>query len=54
MDTIVVEILIRYKSKIITIKDALHVSKLQANFLSVSKFLFDGFKVQFNLNECII
>ena len=47
MDSIVVEILMRYKIKTIYIKNALHVSKLQANLLLVSKFLSNGLEVQF-------
>ncbi len=38
----------------IRIKDVLHVPKLHANLLSVSKILSNGCKVQFNMNECIV
>ena len=44
----------RDKIKTICIKNALHMSKLQASLLLVRKFLSNRLKVQFNLNECIV
>jgi len=54
MGSIVVEVITRGKMNRIRIKDALHVPKLHANLLSVSKLVSSGLKVQFNLNECIV
>ena len=54
MGSIVVEMMVKCKIKRIHIKDVLHVPKLQANLLSVSKFLSNGLKMQFNLNEYIV
>ena len=36
------------------IVDVLHVPKLQANLLLVNKFLSNGLKVRFHVNECIV
>lgn len=45
MASIIVELLVRDKIKRIGIKNALHVPKLQANLLLVSKLLSNGLKV---------
>ena len=50
---IVVEVMVKGNIKRISIKDVFHISKLQANLLSVSKLLLNELKVQFNLNEYI-
>ena len=50
--SIVVEVLVRGRSKKMTIKDILHVPKLHANLLSVSKLVSSGMKVQFNVDGC--
>ena len=47
MGSIIVEPLVTSKIKKICIKDAFHVSKLQANLLSGSKVLSNMLKVQF-------
>jgi hypothetical protein len=52
--SIVAEVMVRGKINKIRINDCLHVPKLHANLLSVSKFVSNGLKVQFNINECII
>jgi hypothetical protein len=49
-----VEVMVKGRTKRIRIKDVLHVPKLHANLLSVSKILSSGCKVQFNMNECIV
>ncbi len=54
MGSIVVEVVTRGKMNRIRIENALHVPKLHANLLSVSKLVSSGLKVQFNLNECIV
>jgi transposase InsO family protein len=54
MGTIVVEVMTNGQTKRIRIKDALHVPKLHANLLSVSKLLSSGLKVKFHMNECIV
>lgn len=46
-----VEMMVKDKIKRNHIKDALYVPKLQTNLLSVNKFLLNGLKMQFNLNE---
>jgi hypothetical protein len=53
MVSILVEVMVKGRTKKITIKDVLHVPKLHANLHSVSKILSSGCKVQFNMNECI-
>lgn len=52
MGSIVVKALVKDKIKKICIKK-IHVPKLQANLLLVSKIMLNGLKMQFNLNECI-
>ena len=52
--SIVVEVMVRDKINKIRINECLHVPKLHANLLSVSKLVSSGLKVQFNINECII
>jgi hypothetical protein len=52
--SIVVEVMVRGKINKIRINECLHVPKLHANLLSVSKLVSSGLKVQFNFNECII
>jgi hypothetical protein len=54
MGSIVVEAILEGKINQIHIKDVFHVSKLYANLFSVSNFLLNGLKVQFNLNEYIV
>ncbi len=54
MGSILVEVMGKGRTKRIRIKDVLHVPKLHANLLSVSKILSSGCKVQFNMNECIV
>ena len=54
MEPIVVDVFVRGKIKRVHIKIFLYVSKLQANLLSVSKVLWNGMKMQFSLNECIV
>jgi hypothetical protein len=54
MGSILVEVMVKGRIKRIRIKDVLHVPKLHANLLSVSKILSSGCKVQFNMNECIV
>jgi hypothetical protein len=54
MGSIFVEVMVKGRTKRIRIKDVLHVPKLHANLLSVSKILSSGCKVQFNMNECIV
>jgi hypothetical protein len=52
--SILVEVMVKGRTRRIRIKDVLHVPKLHANLLSVSKTLSSGCKVQFNMNECIV
>lgn len=52
--SIVVEVLVGGRSKRIRIKNSLHVPKLQANLLSVSKLVSSGMKVQFNMDGCTL
>src|SRR5918997_5494584 len=52
--SIVVQVLVRGNPKRLRIKDVLHVPKLQANLLSVSKFVSSGMKVQFNVDGCTL
>lgn len=54
MGCIVVEVLERGRLKKVTMKDVLHVPKLQANLLSVSKLVSSGFKVLFNVEGCTL
>ena len=54
MGSIIVKAILEGKINQICIRDVLHVSKLQANLLSMSKFVSNCLKVQFNLNECIV
>ena len=54
MGSIVVGVEARGKATTIRITDVLHVPKLQANLLSVSKLLSKGLKVFFHVNECIV
>ncbi len=54
MGSILVEVMVKGRTKRIRIKDVLHVPKLHANLLSVNKILSSGCKVQFNMNECIV
>ena len=54
MGSILVEVMVKGRIRRIKIKDVLHVPKLHANLLSVSKILSSGCKVQFNMNECIV
>jgi hypothetical protein len=54
MGSILVEVMVKGQTKRVRIKDVLHVPKLHANLLSVSKILSSGCKVQFNMNECIV
>jgi hypothetical protein len=54
MGSILVEVMVKGQIRRIKIKDVLHVPKLYANLLSVSKILSSGCKVQFNMNECIV
>ena len=48
------KIIVKSKINRIHIKDALHVPKLHANLLSVSKFILYELKIQFNLNQYIV
>jgi transposase InsO family protein len=52
--SIVVDVLVRGQVKKMTIKDVLHVPKLQANLFSVSKFVSSGLKVHFNVDGCTL
>ena len=54
MGSIVVGVETRGKATTIRITDVLHVPKLQANLLSVSKLVSKGLKVRFHMNECIV
>jgi hypothetical protein len=54
MGSIFVEVMVKGQSKKIRIKDVLHVRKLHANLLLVSKHLSSGCKVKFNMHECIV
>ena len=51
--SIVAEVMVRGKINKIRINKYVHVPKLHANLLSVSKLVSNGLKVQFN-NECVI
>jgi hypothetical protein len=52
--SIVMEVMVRGKINKIRINECLHVPKVHANLLSVSKLVSSGLKVQFNINKCII
>ena len=54
VDSIAVQVLVRGRSKKIRIKDVLHVPKLHANLLSVSKLVSSGMKMQFNVDGCTL
>lgn len=54
MVSIVVGVKTRSKKTTIHISNVLHVSKLQANLLLMSKLLSKGLKVQYYANECIV
>ena len=54
MGSIVVGVEIRGKTTTIRIRDVLHVPKLQANLLSLSKFLSKGLNDCFHVNECVV
>lgn len=54
MGSIVNDVLVKGKIKRICIKYVLHMPKLKANLLLVSKVLSNILKVRFNLNECIV
>ncbi len=54
MGSILVEVMVKGRTKKIRIKDVLRVPKLHANLLSVNKILSSGCKVQFSMNECIV
>lgn len=54
LGSIIVDVMVRGKIRRVRIKDALHMPKLQANLLPLSKFLSNGLKVQFNLKECVM
>jgi len=54
MGSILVEVMVKGRTKRIRIKDVPHVPKLHANLLSVSNILSSACKVQFNMNECIV
>jgi hypothetical protein len=54
MGSILVQVMVKGRTKKIRIKDVFHVPKLHVNLLSVSKILSSGCKVQFNMNECIV
>jgi hypothetical protein len=49
MGSILVEVMVKGRTKRIRIKDVLHVPKLHANLLSMSKILSSGCRVQFNM-----
>jgi hypothetical protein len=48
------EAILEDKMNQIHIKDVFHIPKLHANLLSVSKFVSNGLKIQFNLNKYIV
>ena len=54
MGCIVVEVMVKGVLRKIRIQDALHVPKLHANLLSVSKLVAQGLRVQFNNQGCIL
>ena len=54
MGEILVEVQVKGLTKKIRIEGVLHVPKLHANLLSVSKLSLGGLKVHFNLVECIV
>jgi hypothetical protein len=54
MGSIVAGVETRGKTTTNCITNMLHVPKLQANLLSLSKFLSKGLKVQFHVNECFV
>ena len=54
MGEILVEVQVEGKTKRIQIQEALHVPKLHANLLSVSKLSLGGLKVHFNMVGCVV
>ena len=52
--SILVETQVKGQMKRITIHDVLHVPKLHANLLSVSKLASKGLKVHFNVMGCVV
>ena len=54
MGSIVVGVETKCKMTKIRITDVLHVPKLQANLLLISKFFLNVLNVQFHVNECIV
>ena len=52
--SIIVEAILKEKIARICIEKMFKLSKLHANFLSVSKFVSHGLKVKFNLIKCIV
>lgn len=54
MGFIIVGIETRGKANIIHLMNVVHMPKLQANLLSVSKFLSNRLKIRFHVNKCIV
>ena len=54
MGSIVVEIDVKSKLQRIRFKDVLHMPKLHANLLSVSKLVSGGLKVHFSMMGCVV
>jgi transposase InsO family protein len=54
MGCIIVEVMVNAVMRKIRIQDALHVPKLHANLLSVSKLVAQGLKVEFNNQGCVL
>ena len=52
--SILVESQVKGQIKRITIHDILHIPKLHANLLSVSKLASKGLKVHFNVMGCVV
>ena len=54
MESIIMEAIVKGDINWIHIVNVLHLPKLHANLISVSKFVSNGLKVHFNLNKWII
>jgi len=53
MGFIVVEVIVKGKTKKLRLKDVFYMPKFQANLFLVRELLLRGLKVQFICNECI-
>lgn len=52
--SIIVDIIVKIKTKKIKLKDMLYISKMKKNFFLVNKLVLHGYKVQFDENGCFI